>query len=419
MALFVRTTRAIIQSFAGDPGNFLGRTLEWPWYGFWTQAFYGEVDPRTVNVGPQSEVVKRQRTNDGRVVLRKRVPDFVLHYATGVPLDHDIGSLLEVTNHEQLQQFYQGRCIVTKSLVLAICEVKPYPDPNVIPAGDQFRDKLAKALGAIQAEARAGAKNQAALYLASRRNISCVVAISTFGAYFSWKVFVQGGVSDVSSNLDATYRDSGGASEESSADQAASVKYGQYPLPRKETAKEGPNTSEDEGDEDDAPLTMQKVTGKGKAVAKPEEKTEGDVKNRRVDEHKDKGKGKGNEVQSRPAPEMPLLELPPLLDFSEDTLEEVIASSAPAAEELKSTTSSPGPETASTSANTSGAARGDLEQPNADSDHGDEEDTEDIPPAELEWSQWYHWDTANGIRERTKMLKAIQRQHPDLQIRRQ
>ncbi|KAH9926886.1 uncharacterized protein B0H18DRAFT_1210803, partial [Fomitopsis serialis] len=220
MELFIRSTFAVIQAFAGNPGNFLGRTLEWPWYGLWVQAFYGVVDPRKVVAGPQFELAKMQNTNDGGVVFKKKVPDFVLHYVTGVPLYHDIDSLLRVTNHEELLQFYEGRCALTSSIVLAVCEVKALPDPTKIPAGDQFQAVLKKRLFNIQGEARSGARKQVSLHLSAHRDLDEVVAIAIFGPYFSWRILAWDAVSDISSNDDPTYHASESDGGDSSGDQA-------------------------------------------------------------------------------------------------------------------------------------------------------------------------------------------------------
>ena len=127
-ALFGPAMLAAIQSFAGNAANFLDRTLEWPWYPFWVQAFYGVFDPTKVIAGPQYEIVKQIHSNDGKRKFKKRVPDFALHYLSGVPRNHDVDNLHQVTNHEELLRFSMGRFVLIDSVLLAICEIKALPD---------------------------------------------------------------------------------------------------------------------------------------------------------------------------------------------------------------------------------------------------------------------------------------------------
>ncbi|EPT00622.1 hypothetical protein FOMPIDRAFT_1049396, partial [Fomitopsis schrenkii] len=185
MTLFASLMLAAVQAFAGNAANFLDRTLEWPWYAFWVQAFYGAVDPTKVIAGPQYEIVKKLLTNDGKHRMKKKIPDFVLHYLDGFPLDHGIDNIRRVTNHQELSQFYMGRFTLTKSILLAVCEIKALPDGKDIPAGDSFQAVLATHVRNAQWEARMGARGQASLYLASHRGIGSVVAIAAFGPHFS------------------------------------------------------------------------------------------------------------------------------------------------------------------------------------------------------------------------------------------
>ncbi|TFY61251.1 hypothetical protein EVJ58_g4624 [Rhodofomes roseus] len=440
MELFSRETRAVVQAYAGNADNFLGRTLEWPWYVFWTNAFYGSVDPRKVIAGPQSELVKMQSTNDDQIVYMRKVPDFILHYLTGVPLAHDIDSLLRVTNHQELQQFYMGKCVLSNTTILSICEIKALPDRDRIPAGDGFRETLVHLVQDAQSEAKTDVRNQVKVHLSSRPDVTAVVAVAIFGPFFAWRVFVQTAVSRISDHRDATYDptkeedtgDSGDSVQEIEEPQQEPEIPGAAPEARNERPRRGPHqigrltqylTNDADGlrdldrEDEEKRTTSKKWDGKfkqltrvisrpkkddggvkdqdeGKQKRKDEKasKSKGKSKGKGKDESKGKNKGKGksrdgvqhedgdnhrdednaaNVPQARPIPD---LELP---TFREDPDESDVEGHGPPPED-------DGPD--------------------------------NIPHNENEWSEWYHWDTIDGVKERNRMFNAIQRQNPDLEF---
>lgn len=225
--LFGPLMLAAIQAFAGNAANFSNRTLEWPWYAFWVQAFYGVFDPAKVIAGPQYEIAKQIRSNDGKSKLKKRFPDFALHYLSGFPRNHNVDNLLQVTNHDELLQFSMGRFVIVDSFLLAICKIKALPDPRGIPASEAFQSVLYRAIDTLQAEARVDAQRQAGLYLSTKKDIDSVVAIAAFGPHFSWRVFTRDAVTDISSNEDPTFvpHDSDSTSDSLSATQRRATRY--------------------------------------------------------------------------------------------------------------------------------------------------------------------------------------------------
>ena len=228
--LFGPVMLAAIQAFAGNAANFSNRTLEWPWYAFWVQAFYGVFDPTKVIAGPQYEIAKRIRSNDGKYRFKKKFPDFALHYLSGFPRNHYVDNLLLVTNHDELLQFSMLRFVLIDSFLLAICEIKALPDPRGIPADEDFRSVLYSAIDTLQAEAQFDARRQAGLYLSTKKDIDSVVAIAAFGPHFSWRVFMRDAVTDISSNEDPTFvphdsDDSDSTSDSLSATQRRATRY--------------------------------------------------------------------------------------------------------------------------------------------------------------------------------------------------
>ena len=150
-------------------------------------------------------VYEQIRSSDGKRKLKKRFPDFALHYLSGFPRNHDVDNLRRVTNHEELLQFSMGRFVLVDSFLLAICEIKSLPDPKAIPADETFQSVLYKAINTLQAEAQYDAQHQAGLYLSAKKDINSIVAIAAFGPHFSWRVFTRDAVTDVSSNEDPTF----------------------------------------------------------------------------------------------------------------------------------------------------------------------------------------------------------------------
>ncbi|EPT00629.1 hypothetical protein FOMPIDRAFT_1049403 [Fomitopsis schrenkii] len=453
MTLFVPLMLAAIQAFAGNTANFLGRTLEWPWYAFWVQAFYGTVDPTKVIAGPQYEIVKTLLTNDGKHRLKRKFPDFVLHYLDGFPLNHEIDNIHQVTNHQELSQFHMGRFALTKSMLLAVCEIKALPDGKRIPAGDSFQATLATHVVNIQWEARAGAVSQASLYLASHRGIGSVVAIAAFGPHFSWRVCTPDTVPDVSSNEDPTFVYPGSDVRESDSNSdvpptaratratrraAAAGAIADLPAAGpSERPKRNPHTvrayaayrtmegslldsepsAPEEEDNSKPPVhrapaenrreaNKGKPAAKGKTVAKGKGVGRGKAVNRPGNQKTDGAqnkKNKGHPVQAPPDKPLPLLSLPPLLESTVEQREQATASAG----------SSSG-SSAAVGRRMAGATSADAAHTSDGSDNdNDDGQAVGIPPDELEWSEWYNWASIDGIQERLKMLNAMQRQYPN------
>ncbi|KAH9839759.1 uncharacterized protein C8Q71DRAFT_846371, partial [Rhodofomes roseus] len=457
-----RRTRGAIQAYAGNAGNFLGRTLEWPWYVFWANAFYGSVDPRKVVAGPQSELVLQQITNDDRVVLKKKVPDFVLHYLTGVPQDHHIDSFSQVTNHEELRQFYMGKFVVSVSVVLAVCEVKPVPDPDKIRAGERFWDDAADSMQSMQIEALADARNQVQLYFSAHVGVEHVVSIAMTGPFYCWRTFVRRDVRPISLNVDGTYDpehedDSSSQSLEGMVqdDQLASAhveqddsrapagagpsnerprrgehqvkKYSNYELAAKELFDD-----EEEASAEEKNTTYEKFLGTAKklkqAISKPKKDEEG-VK--RQGGSKQKRKGKANESEGKAKKDKGKGKPKPKGKGEvkgKAKVKSKIGKETDANDSGDNDAPKDGDKAKETNKNDNEAnAPGPSDRPfpllelppfladsSESSDEGHDSDPEDDGPGdgpgnEYGWSEWYHWDTIDGVKERNRMFNAIQR----------
>ncbi|KZT64390.1 hypothetical protein DAEQUDRAFT_759949 [Daedalea quercina L-15889] len=444
MALLPSYSLGAIQAFAGDVAHFLGRTLEWPWYGFWAQAFYdGVVNIQKVVVGPQHEIAKQQYTNDGKKVIKKKVPDFVIQYFVGKYEHHGIDSLRKVTGRKQLRDFYKGRFVLVDYAVLALCEIKAYPDECQLKEGDGFQAKLALLVQRTEGEARLGAETQASLFLSAHKDIEGVVIIAIFGPFYSWRNITRDAVTDVSSNVDSTYEPSdeqptvgpsavpaespstAAGQEGATISQEQAVAGSSNARPKRQVKpvqkykwyqnidKESDTTSGEEDSTDSSDWkekskgkVVGKGKGKGKAVAttklksklRPSRQPKSKPRTQQVDQT-DKQKGKG---KKKPTSKTAMqssnaglrLDLPPPIP-------------AELVEEFNT-------RHAEVSAIDSDAVDDQERQRRQDEQ---KEKMLRIPEDELVWSEWYHWEAEDGVKERSRMLNAIQRWNPNRAFR--
>ncbi|KZT64382.1 hypothetical protein DAEQUDRAFT_815007 [Daedalea quercina L-15889] len=335
-----------------------------------------------------------------------------------------------------------GRAIITDSSLLAICEIKAYPDPWHMRAGPSFRSDLAKQMKQAQMEACGDARRQAALYLSAHKDISGVVVIASFGAFYSWRNVLRDAVTDVSSNTDPSWRPSDQPSKdldeatnrvEIDVMQGLHVAGSSNTRPKRQLKQVGCyqqyqknkqlylTTSEES---DSCPADRKgKGKARGKAGGRVDDADETKA-TKGTSSVKKKGKKKGKaksvekpkplqkpETVNEPEPMalMPfLLELPPPLPV--ELRNQVPAAHTPGVATSTAGTRSAAADSSSPSGNVASTSN---EQPESEDRGEQREEIKHVPDDEQDWSAWYHWDSVDGRRERVRMLNAIQRWNPN------
>ncbi|KZT65010.1 hypothetical protein DAEQUDRAFT_803192 [Daedalea quercina L-15889] len=362
MAAVTSHALGVTQAFAGDSRQFGGRTLEWPWYGFWAKSFHGAVDIETVIAGPQSEITKEQLTNDGKIKRKKKIPDFVLHYLRN-----------------------QG-----------------IPRPMAHEGGPNLPKRSGEAVGTYTVGSTNGRLRP------SYADIGGVVAIAIFGVCYSWRNVLRDAITDVSSNNDPSWKpsdqpstdhDDGTNTVAAAALHAMSVagpsdarpKRQPKPVERYQQYQKHKQLYFTSSEEDSSHPADRKAKQKDKAGTKINDAAKTKAMQGNV---KKKGKKKGKAKSA---------EKPKPLQKAETTP----AAHTPGAATL---TAGAGSAAAESSSASGSASTSNEQQPKSeDGDEQRREGIEHVPDDEQDWSAWYPWDSIDGRRERVRMFNAVQR----------
>ncbi|OBZ73240.1 hypothetical protein A0H81_06857 [Grifola frondosa] len=197
----------LAQAFAGDEAHNPG-SWEAYFYLYWSAAFLSLFPTSDIHVGPQYVLSTTQVDNDGVTKKKTKVPDFGLVYLKGVQIDFPPRPAIdEVRTYEDLNAFFRGPYKVEDYSLLVICEVKGFPNiEKHFEEGDDLTVALQRTVAARFAEARAGARTQSKVLFSAHEEIEGIALTVCVGDYFSWTRCDRQEVSELSQNVDGTYR---------------------------------------------------------------------------------------------------------------------------------------------------------------------------------------------------------------------